>query len=47
MPLGLIQAAISYYGAYTSEIDEQIGLNEQEAAEAHAAFLAGQAALNQ
>jgi hypothetical protein len=45
MPLGLVQAAIAYYGAYTSEIDQLIELNEQESADAHAAFLAGQAAL--
>jgi uncharacterized protein (DUF433 family) len=44
-PLGLVQAAIAYYGAYTAEIDEQIKANEQEAAEAHAAYLAGQAAV--
>jgi uncharacterized protein (DUF433 family) len=44
-PLGLVQAAIAYYGAYTAEIDQQIEASEQEAAEAHAAYLAGQAAL--
>lgn len=45
LPLGLIQAAIAYYGAYTTEIDEFIELNDEEAAEAHAAQLAGQAAV--
>lgn len=40
-----MQAAIAYYGAHTGEIDEQIEANEQETAEAHAACLAGQAAL--
>jgi uncharacterized protein (DUF433 family) len=45
IPLGLIQAAIAYYGNYTSEIDQLIELNEQETAEAHAAYLAGQAAI--
>lgn len=45
IPLGLVQAAVAYYGAYQPEIDEWIELNEQEAAEAHAAWLAGQAAL--
>jgi uncharacterized protein (DUF433 family) len=45
IPLGLIQAAIGYYGNYTSEIDQLIELNEQETAEAHAAYLAGQAAI--
>jgi uncharacterized protein (DUF433 family) len=44
-PLGLIQAAVAYYGAYTAEIDQMIELNDQESAEAHAAYLAGQAAL--
>ncbi len=45
IPLGLVQAAIAYYGAYTDEIDQQLEANEQETAEAHAAYLAGQAAL--
>ena len=45
IPLGLVQAAIAYYGAYTAEIDQQIEANEQEIAEAHAAYLAGQAAV--
>jgi len=45
MPLGLVQAAVTYYGAYPREIDEWVALNEQEAAEAHGAWLAGQAAL--
>ncbi len=45
VPLGLVQAAVSYYGAYPDEIDEWITLNEQDAAEAHAAFTTGQAAV--
>jgi uncharacterized protein (DUF433 family) len=45
IPLGLVQAAIAYYGTYTAEIDQQIEANEQETAEAHTAYLAGQAAL--
>ena len=45
MPLGLVQAAVAYYGAYTDEIDQWIEDNEREAAEAHAAWLAGQAAI--
>jgi hypothetical protein len=32
-------------GAYTDEIDQQIEANDQETAEAYAAYLAGQAAL--
>jgi len=46
-PLGLIQAAITYYGAYQDEIDQWIEVNDQEAAEAHAAWMAGQAAVKQ
>ena len=46
VPLGLIQAAIAYYGSYTVEIDQQLEANEQETAESHAAFLAGQAAVS-
>jgi uncharacterized protein (DUF433 family) len=45
MPLGLVQAAVAYYGAYTDEIDQWIDSNEREAAEAHAAWGAGQAAI--
>ena len=45
MPLGLVQAAVSYYGAYTDEVDHWITSNEQEAAEAHAAWAAGQAVI--
>jgi uncharacterized protein (DUF433 family) len=45
LPLGLVQAAVSYYGVYPDEIDQWIGLNEQETAEAHAASMAGQAAV--
>jgi uncharacterized protein (DUF433 family) len=45
IPHGLVQAAVSYYGAYTGEVDQWIEANEQEAAEAHAAWLAGKAAI--
>lgn len=45
IPLGLVQAAVTYYGAYKEEIDEWIELNAQEAAEAYAAWTAGQAAV--
>ena len=45
MPLGLVQAAVTYYGAYRDEIDQWIESNEQEAAEAHAAWATGQAAI--
>ena len=43
--LGLVQAAVTYYGAYTDEIDDWIELNERESKQAHAAWLAGHAAL--
>jgi uncharacterized protein (DUF433 family) len=45
LPLGLAQAAVSCYGAYREEIDEWIELSERESDAAHAAWLAGQAAL--
>jgi hypothetical protein len=45
MPLGLVQAAVIYYGAYPDEIDQWIDLNEQEVTDAHAAWTAGQAAV--
>jgi hypothetical protein len=41
IPVGLVRAALTYYGAYTAEIDQQIEANEQETAEAHAAYLSG------
>jgi uncharacterized protein (DUF433 family) len=45
LPLGLIQAAVAYYGAHPDEIDEWIEANRRESEQAHAAWLAGQAAL--
>lgn len=45
IPLGIVQAAITYYGAYTEEIDQWIEANEEEAAEAQAAWMAGKAAV--
>lgn len=46
MPLGLVQAAVSYYGAYPDDIDEWIDLNEREVRQAHGSWLGGQAAVN-
>lgn len=46
-PLGLVQAAVTYYGAYREETDALIAENEREATEAHAAWQAGLAALAQ
>lgn len=45
IPLGLVQAAVAYYGAYRHEIDEWIDLNARESEAAHEAWLAGQEAL--
>lgn len=45
LPPGRVQAGVAYYGAYRDEIDAWISANEQEAADAHAAWQAGQAAL--
>jgi uncharacterized protein (DUF433 family) len=45
IPLGLVQAAVGYYGAYRDEIDDWIELNARETERAHAAWLAGQQAL--
>jgi len=47
IPLGLVQAAITYYGVYRDEIDQWIEANEQETADARAAWTAGQAAVQQ
>jgi hypothetical protein len=43
-PLGLVQAAIAYYDAQRDEIDQWIEINEREAAESRAAWMAGHAA---
>jgi uncharacterized protein (DUF433 family) len=45
LPLGLVQAAVAYYGSHREEIDAWIERNEREASDAQAAWLAGQAAL--
>lgn len=47
IPLGLVQAAVAYYGAHQDEIDDWIALNEQEAVDAHGVSRAGHAALKQ
>jgi uncharacterized protein (DUF433 family) len=43
---GLVQAAVTYYGAYTAEIDEAIEFNRRESHQAHTAWIDGLAALN-
>lgn len=45
MRLGLVQAAVAYYGAFQAEIDGWIERNERKTAEAHSAWLADQTAL--
>jgi uncharacterized protein (DUF433 family) len=37
IPLGLVRAAITYYGAYREEIDDWIARNAREAQDAHTA----------
>ncbi len=45
IPLGLVEAAVNYYGEYRDEIDEQIADNEAEYERGYAAWEAGQRAL--
>jgi hypothetical protein len=40
MPLGLVQAAATYYATYPDEIDARIERNRRETEEAHSAFIA-------
>ncbi len=46
IPLGLVQAGNHLLRGSPDEIDQWIDLNEQEGSEAHAAWTAGQAAVN-
>lgn len=46
IPLGLVQAAIGYYGEYKDEIDAQIARNQAEWERGYAAWEAGQRALS-
>jgi len=45
IPVGLVEAAVIYYGEYRDEIDEQIADNETEYERGYAAWEAGQRAL--
>ena len=45
IPAGLVEAAVSYYGEYRAEIDEEIALNEEEYQRGLAAAVAGEKAL--
>ena len=45
IPVGLVQAAIDYYGDYRDEIDSEIALNQAESKRGYAAWEAGKRAL--
>lgn len=44
-PRPLVEAAIRYYGEFTDEIDREIESNNEQVADAHAAWQAGQRAI--
>jgi uncharacterized protein (DUF433 family) len=46
VPLGLVQAAVAYYGDYRHEIDAEMGLNEAEWERGYKAWEAGRRALD-
>jgi len=45
VPVGLVEAAVAYFGEYRDEIDEEIELNEAEYERGRAAAAAGEQAL--
>jgi uncharacterized protein (DUF433 family) len=45
VPVGLVEAAVAYYGEYRDEVDEQIERNEAEYERGRAAVVAGEHAL--
>jgi hypothetical protein len=45
IPVGLVQAAVAYYGEYRDEIDAEIALNQAEWERGYAAWEAGNRAL--
>lgn len=45
IPVGLVQAAVAYYGDYRDEIDAEIALNRAESERGYAAWEAGKQAL--
>ncbi len=47
VPLGLVQAAVAYYGEYRDEIDREIALNESEYQRGLEAAAAGERALRE
>ncbi|HLX47757.1 MAG TPA: hypothetical protein VKS82_05455 [Streptosporangiaceae bacterium] len=46
IPVGLVEAAVTYYGEYRDEIDREIELNEAEYERGRAAAAAGEQALH-
>lgn len=46
LPLGRVEAAVAYYGAFKDEIDREIAQNEEESRNAIEALLAGRRALD-
>ncbi|MBO0808729.1 MAG: hypothetical protein J2P32_10565, partial [Actinobacteria bacterium] len=46
IPVGLVEAAVAYYGEYRDEIDREIELNEAEYERGRAAAAAGEQALH-
>lgn len=47
IPVGVVQAAVTYYGAYRDEIDNEIELNESEYERGRAASTAGEQAVRE
>jgi hypothetical protein len=45
IPVHLVEAAVTYYGAFQGEVDAWIDANERDAEDAHAAWVAGQRAV--
>jgi uncharacterized protein (DUF433 family) len=45
LPVGLVEAAVSYYGEFRDEIDAEIALNEAESQRGLEAYRKGQLAL--
>jgi hypothetical protein len=46
VPVGLVEAAVTYYGEYRDEVDREIELNEAEYERGRAAAAAGEQALH-
>jgi uncharacterized protein (DUF433 family) len=46
IPVGLVEAAVSYYGEYHEEIDEEIALNDAEYERGRAAAASGARAID-